>query len=95
MDDKELADRIVALGVARTEGTQYFMLKGQPHTHNTAEQFVRDWRVAGALLSKLSAAEKAGKIKETDIQRIFSDLVWQSKFDDPRAINEACVEALE
>lgn len=105
MDDRKLADRIVALGIARKwkEGITPggYKIEGRsgafwldPHT------FVRNWRVAGALMERMVAGEL---------------LIWRQAYDDdspvwivethltnadgrdeslPRAINEACVEAL-
>jgi len=44
MDDKELADRVVALGVVEYWGPE-------------DKEFVRDWRVYGALWEKLYGSE--------------------------------------
>ncbi len=47
MDDKELADKVVALGACEYEYPFYFPLDTrQPHT---AEAIICDWRVAGAI----------------------------------------------
>jgi len=51
MTDKELADRVMALGV----GSKIFNIglgQVQPMTLEEASKFVRDWRVAGALMKK-------------------------------------------
>ena len=57
MDDKELADRVVALGVGRCVLDKYYVRSpdgdvAQPHEQRTIAGFVRDWRVAGALMEK-------------------------------------------
>ncbi len=90
MNDKELADKMVASGLARKEGKQYYYLKGNPETHDTAERFVRDWRVTGAMMERA----------QSDGFTIGEIGCWVNDYaidrhDWPRAINEACVEALE
>ena len=88
MDDKELADNVVALGVGeyRLDGlndSKYgFGIWGM-----TAKQFVRDWRVAGALMEKV--LREAGAI-----ERVFENALGESKESFPRAINEAACEVL-
>ena len=87
MTDKELADKVVALGVGTKTSFGY-----QANGYHVAEPyFVRDWRVAGALMEKFTWNE-------------FDNVIWdifvpakESRCDepiDPRAITEACVEAL-
>ena len=81
MNDKELADKVVALGLAReTEimagghGNEHpetiYILNDNTLNAKDAKQFVREWSVAGALM-----------------ERVINK--------DTRAIIEACVEALE
>ena len=95
VNDKELADRIVALGVGnhqhfsdgRDKGDWY----GFDCTGDTAEYFVRDWRVAGALMEKCKYTHGG----------YWFGVVWDqaglTHTDEslPRAICEACVEALD
>ena len=99
MNDKELADRVVALGVGRHLGLasgegdlRIFGINKTP-IGNTG-MFVRDWRVAGALMEKCHQFEVrifGFKIKVGDS--------WvdnpEHPADLPRAICEACVAALE
>ena len=62
MNDKELADKVVALGVgsnySKGEGRRMPEMDG-PQTMGpyTDEVFVRDWRVAGALMEKCGQCE--------------------------------------
>lgn len=106
MNDKELADKVVALGIARKwkEGVTPggYKIDGRsgsfwldPHT------FVRDWRVVGALMEKCEFLEI-----EQDFHMEEETLYWAVRVlvnDDfcasneslPRAINEACVQALQ
>jgi hypothetical protein len=102
MTDEELANKIVVLGVGRPftyydGGDQFYIIK---YGKLTADKFVRDWRVAGAMMEKMPDGEVT---------------IWQQKYEDdspmwivethltnadgrdeslPRAINEACSEAL-
>jgi len=107
MSDKELADKVVALGVgskcvdrdrydwssAWTDAWQTDrMCKTKP------EAFVRDWRVAGALMEKLNTLSTQ---KTTDgwLVGFKEGWVWEkttiSNESLPRAIIEAGVEALD
>ena len=52
MNDKELADKVVALGVGRTFPTDPNIWYMPDYTATGATRFVRDWRVAGALMEK-------------------------------------------
>ena len=52
MNDKELADRVVALGVGITADGKYGLPDWKRYLY-AAKHFVRDWRVAGALLERL------------------------------------------
>ena len=89
MNDKELADRTVALGVGtRADLGNGCVLYAPPNEGDLDErEFVRDWRVAGAMMEKW-----CGEYKMT-----IAELLMEHGYDaiDPRAINEACVEALE
>ena len=112
MTDKELADRVVALGVGRHckgpigAGYGYEI----DNSYLLVFEFTSDWRVAGALMEKIAA----GRFRSLDMGLISkgSDKyeVWGFEIDIdcshyekfssmneslPRAIIEACVEALE
>ena len=94
MTDKELADKVVALGVGRqgeypksADGCGFYYTPTDANTHEEeglySKLFVRDWRVAGTMLAMYYDAYAA------------IDDVIQTFEGDPRAITEACVEALE
>ena len=88
MNDRELADKIVALGVGESVSSLFF-LSGAHNEPVDAEFFVRDWRVAGALMEKCIEQ----KIHLVPIMK--SATVRLVKIGSlPRAIIEACVEAL-
>ena len=85
--DKELADRVVALGVgAKCPNGRYVDRSVDGDFYSDAE-FVRDWRVAGALMEKVGNIGLVGELFDQ------ADL-WY-KPTEPRTIIEACVEALE
>lgn len=59
MTDKELADKVVALGVGRywpeaSPEPRYDMANGCMFSTSEAPEFLRDWRVAGALMERLN-----------------------------------------
>lgn len=93
MNDKELADAVVELGI-------------DPHAYSDgmvkfpAEYFlVRDWRVAGALMEKMTGELTVWEqIYDNDspvwIVETFLANVDGRNESLPRAITEACVEAL-
>ena len=81
MSDKELADKIVGLGVGHNVHDLYAF--GLFHVIGcTASDFVRDWRVAGAALQSWP----------TTINTEHLDMTLDEMLRDPRAINEAWVE---
>ena len=90
MNDKELADKVVALGVGKANqiypdaiGRFYQIdLDADWQTSVNESKFVRDWRVTGALL-----------VLVYDAYANIDD-VTQTFEGDPRAIIAACVEAL-
>ena len=92
MSDQELADAIVALGVATIDTPPHersgWRVDNRWITNDPAI-FVRDWRVTGALMEKMSLAELSDLF---DLLR-FAVLAGENE-SLPRAINEACVEAL-
>ena len=94
MNDIELTDKIIALGVgqahSRNNAYSVYYLSG-PHAVN-AEHFVREWRVAGAMMELVEANSKT-----SDTSWAFGKaLAWfrDGQISLPRAINEACVEAI-
>ena len=100
MNDKELADRIVALGVGEHCGDWYGImawdtaLEAEILDPHDADRFVRDWRVAGALMEELS--DSKGTIGLVDLFTAGPMYrLWGYHSSLPRAICEACVEALE
>ena len=99
--DKLLADKVVALGLAReTEimagghGNEHpetiYILNDNTLNAKDAERFVRDWSVAGACFEALD------RTVHDMISLIQSAvLIEQRERNWPRAIIEACVEELE
>ena len=100
MNDKELADRVVALGVA--DPPFHVPAFGANYSFNTeafsAERLVRDWRVAGALMEKCElitvVAERGPLYIATASFPDHQGKQCDSASSMPRAIIEACVEAL-
>ena len=110
MSDRELADKLVALGVIRAEshygrlvyfkpGEHY----GQPGIDGDAESLVRDWRVAGAVMEQLVGNDTLVWLQAyPDLADHKVQPVWivesgnHSGRDEslPRAIIEAGCEAL-
>jgi hypothetical protein len=88
LNDKELADAVVAHGVGKYDGPEYYYLMSL----QDAYEFVRDWRVAGALMEKCSKLPDYTRNKLVDA--IGCALVY-SRECTSRAIIEACVEALK
>ena len=109
MTDKELADKVVALGVGWSgePGSDAYWPDGERYATSgnvlRADTFVRDWRVAGALLERLDAFG-SHKIRGNKYEfrpfihgcRIGSNGLRHVVNESlPRAIIEACVEALD
>ncbi len=97
MNDKDLANACVALGVGKLYGPTETQSGGwAPPKDNltklvvyTASDFVRDWRVAGELM------EKVPRINVDDpLLLVMARAITNSDDNLPRAIIEACVEAL-
>ena len=106
MSDQALADKIVALGVGRLNPRNKESY-GLPMTMDqSAHFFVRDWRVAGALMEKWTSAVDRELDIGTDEKGNFycspqrpddyswNSVCWITNESLPRAIIEACVEAL-
>ena len=97
--DKELADRIVAKGVGyhSIHGNWYGLIGSL--SDMSAEEFVRDWRVAGAGIQKCQKIyiEYIGEPEQAVYARAENNRTWDwiHRESLPRAINEACVEALD
>ena len=96
MNDKQLADAVVALGVGGYLGEGKFAggycVKGMSR-HLADREFVRDWRVAGALVEQIIElhyvrCDGAIYVVIDDKSRYFETESL------PRAIIEACVMAL-
>ncbi len=114
MNDKELADKVVALGVGYRSGPHaygIFLAEGTSERIGGPEDFVRDWRVAGALMEKMTM-EGPDKLRtvmgsyhptlgsfeasvSTSATNPYGTYLDRSNESLPRAIIEACVGALE
>ena len=103
MNDKELADKVVALGVGSADITVAFL--GKYHAPDTyaspisADNFVRDWRVAGALMEALERdyTVHINRYVMYDVDVFDAECLHaanQRNESLPRAIIEACCEAL-
>ena len=103
MNDKELADKVVALGVGICSNGR------KPDYYTIAmddldeQEFVRDWRVAGALLERCQLASITVDIDAFHAVPFVSVSSMTGKCDNsvditeslPRAIIEPCCEALQ
>ena len=99
MNDKELADKVVALGVGYkgTSGKDWYATGVEiPSLHSY--EFVRNWRVAGALMEKCQKiyAEYIGEPEQVVYARAENNRTWEWPSGEslPRTIIEACCEAL-
>ena len=92
MDDKTLADKCVALGVGSKSGDRYSFVGPS----NPAQIFVRDARVAMALMERCDALHywKLSNWR-VDARTGHSNLTGAQGDSLPRAIIEAAVKALE
>jgi hypothetical protein len=104
MNDKELADKLVELGIGTkfdfpARGWMYGLdgIHGTDDEQQYPSSFVRDWRVAGALMEKWGNG-----LEYVLIVDVWEIQWWQNETDQylrneslPRAIIEACVEALD
>lgn len=116
MNAKELADAVVALGVGEHCGEWFGImafdtaLEGEILDPHDADRFVRDWRVAGALMEKATDTFVRDIIldRKCRAEKVYRVWVEDNGFPAgerpeishcrgeslPRAIIEACVEAL-
>ena len=109
MTDKELANKVVALGVGDRSGTKFWRTPSGHHLD--APELVRDWRVAGVLMEKVKGGFQYWRMDYTtddleggQLVQIPDGYVWviepdkesASRQDEslPRAIIEACVATL-
>ena len=99
--DKELADKVVALGVGHfgENPGEYYLNRSRIGLYDS---FVRDWRVAGALMEKCQEIV-CGNYNEFYARCNIYDQDGEKEYEYPdrisndslpRAIIEACVEAL-
>ena len=106
MNDKELADKVVALGIGiRVDGEWYGLRDrpddSQPMGTKKPKKFVRDWRVVGALMEKCFEVQVCGSDVTNDWAAVAMCLPtgkhWSKVENDslPRSIVETCVEALQ
>jgi len=101
MTDKELADKVIALGIGRVlEESDWINEKGDyaiGGNSGNAKWFVRDWRVAGVLIERYETpiivhrAEQNYRVHSPDVINVEVKIIQTSL---PRAIIEAYVEAL-
>ena len=97
MNDKELADAVVALGVGGSISDGTYRLSLADIESRTAEQFVRDWRVAGALVEITGWCQALLHPDGYWMVNVGTDNEREGSSENesaPRAIIEACVEAL-
>ena len=96
MNDKELADKCVALGVLTTYDTEFYRFPAEGWC-DEARIVVRDWQVAGAMMEKCQKvyAEYIGEPEQAVYARAENNRTWEWVHEAslPRAIIEACVEA--
>jgi hypothetical protein len=99
MNDQELAKSIEALGIGRP--TEYITPQGDDGWWEELNDydFVRDWRVAGALMERVPTVELAQLVNSQGFaaQAADDDCLYREARDEsaPRAICEASVEALK
>ena len=99
MNDRELADAVVALGVGREcPGVRFMRYRVIGMLETEAERFVRDWRVAGALMEKVDAVYVEALVGGRFQVQVMMGCESTDRHEDlstPRAIIEACVKALK
>ncbi len=89
MTDREIVDRLVALGIVRRDGDQFFL--GEVKLHGG---WLHDWRVAGACLERMGD-ELFQAINMGGLFKVYwrDGAVRNQSY--PRAIIEAYCEAME
>ena len=99
MTDKELADKVIALGVGNNTHDLY-AFDAYHVIGCTFTDFVLDWRVAGALMEKVHHIQKTTNSWDQTViiaapERPGKDRIYiVVEESTTRAITEACVEAL-
>ncbi len=97
--DKELANSVVALGIGGRLGSPdncKYCVHGMDR-HLRAEPFVRDWRVAGALMERVRhlhmdfAYKNGWLVRAVSLEGNIHELTGEHR---TRTIIEACVKAL-
>ena len=105
MTDKELADKVVALGVGHTKedyGKVYYVPPDGDDYHDilSAFGFVRNWRVAGALMEKWgNGIEYVLIVNKWEASYTYEESSFKQNIivlneSLPRAITEACCKVL-
>ncbi len=103
MNDKELADKVVALGIGLSQIAGGMPLYSIDHGSIwlRANEFLRRWGVAGALMEKVKRTDARYPIENNGSWNVHA-YNGPNKYGDswkqeclPRAIIEACVEALD
>ncbi len=98
MNDKELADAVVALGVGFVDSSRGYQIVSALDMSGVVEQFVRDPRVAMALILKCQKIyiEYIDEPELAVYARAENNRTWDWKHGESleRTIVEACVEAL-
>lgn len=102
MTDQELADAVVALGALhqrdRKRWPDLYIVQNYGDEPLRADEAVRDWRVAGAFMEKVERLwYRHGKLGwEAVVCKDNGDLISDGINESlPRAIIEACVNALK
>ena len=100
MNDRELADAVVALGVAKRypDESEWWVYWFDGAGSFSAKEFVRDWRVAGKMIEKVDAVyveALVGGCFQVQVMMDCESTDWHEDLSTPRAIAEACCEALK
>lgn len=101
MNDKELADKIISVGVGKAHQIysdalgRFYAITDDWQESKNESKFVRDWRVAGALMEKIPATNLKHILFEVcDVHEYVDMMLTNPVPIKVRAIIEACVEAL-
>ena len=90
MNDKELADKLVEMGIGEYHYGSYWVPIGYTQIQYDVQGFLSDWRVAGRVLEMMTPSDICHRIG-ADRWNVDDDYEW---LRDPSAIIEAGVEAL-
>ena len=101
MNDHELADAVVTLGVGESLGLDVVLFPDEGHWIGV-NRFVRDWRVCGALMERCFFHQFYKNDGDTEWSCAVASFEQDSTRDVdveneslPRAIIEACVKGLQ